>query len=296
MEVGEQIRKDITVVMAPKCRGTEVREEYNSGFGVPTLSRHTTENDPERRRHGHCQSVGGGDRRPPRMGVLESSFVAEVKSDLMGEQTILCGMLQAGSLLCFDKLVAEGTDPAYAEKLIQFGWETITEALKQGGITLMMDRLSNPAKLRAYALSEQLKEIMAPLFQKHMDDIISGEFSSGMMADWANDDKKLLTWREETGKTAFETARQYEGKIGEQEYFDKGVLMIAMVKAGVELAFETMVASGIIEESAYYESLHELPLIANTIARKRLCMRMNVVISDTAEYGNYLFFTLAYRC
>lgn len=37
----------------------------------------------------------------------------------MGEQTILCGMLQAGSLLCFDKLVAEGTDPAYAEKLIQ---------------------------------------------------------------------------------------------------------------------------------------------------------------------------------
>lgn len=95
----------------------------------------------------------------------------------------------------------------------------------------MMDRLSNPAKLRAYALSEQLKEIMAPLFQKHMDDIISGEFSSGMMADWANDDKKLLTWREETGKTAFETAPQYEGKIGEQEYFDKGVLMIAMVKA-----------------------------------------------------------------
>lgn len=210
----------------------------------------------------------------------------------MGEQTILCGMLQAGSLLCFDKLVAEGTDPAYAEKLIQFGWETITEALKQGGITLMMDRLSNPAKLRAYALSEQLKEIMAPLFQKHMDDIISGEFSSGMMADWVNDDKKLLTWREETGKTAFETAPQFEGKIGEQEYFDKGVLMIAMVKAGVELAFETMVDSGIIEESAYYESLHELPLIANTIARKRL-YEMNVVISDTAEYGNYLF---SYAC
>ena len=33
--------------------------------------------------------------------------------------------------------------------------------------------------------------------------------------------------------------------------------MVAMVKAGVELAFETMVESGIKEESAYYESLHE---------------------------------------
>lgn len=36
--MGEQIREDITVVMtAPKCPGTEVREEYKRGFGVPTL-------------------------------------------------------------------------------------------------------------------------------------------------------------------------------------------------------------------------------------------------------------------
>lgn len=53
-----------------------------------------------------------------------------------------------------------------------------------------------------------------------------------------------------------------------------------------------MTASGIIDESAYYESLHELPLIANTVARKRL-YEMNVVISDTAEYGNYLFANVA---
>ena len=64
--------------------------------------------------------------------------------------------------------------------------------------------------------------------------------------------------------------------------------MVAMVKAGVELAFEAMTNSGIIAESAYYESLHETPLIANTIARKKL-YEMNVVISDTAEYGCYLF-------
>jgi ketol-acid reductoisomerase len=49
-----------------------------------------------------------------------------------------------------------------------------------------------------------------------------------------------------------------------------------------------MVSCGIKEESAYYESLHEVPLIANTVARKKL-YEMNVVISDTAEYGNYLF-------
>ncbi len=49
-----------------------------------------------------------------------------------------------------------------------------------------------------------------------------------------------------------------------------------------------MTEAGILDESAYYESLHETPLIANTIARKKL-HEMNVVISDTAEYGNYIF-------
>jgi ketol-acid reductoisomerase len=47
-----------------------------------------------------------------------------------------------------------------------------------------------------------------------------------------------------------------------------------------------MTQTGIIEESAYYESLHELPLIANTVARK--LYEMNRIISDTAEYGCYL--------
>ena len=64
--------------------------------------------------------------------------------------------------------------------------------------------------------------------------------------------------------------------------------MVAMVKAGVELAFETMTDAGIIADSAYYESLHETPLIANTIARKKL-YEMNATISDTAEYGCYLY-------
>lgn len=288
VEVGQRIRDDITVVMvAPKCPGTEVREEYKRGFGVPTLIAVHPENDPQGEgleiAKAWAAATGGH-----RAGVLESSFVAEVKSDLMGEQTILCGMLQAGSILCYDKMVAEGVDAGYASHLVQYGWEVITEALKLGGITNMMDRLSNPDKIKAFDLAEELKELMAPLFQKHQDDIISGEFSRTMMADWAADDKDLFRWREETGETAFEKSPTYSGKIAEQEFFDNGILMVAMVKAGVELAFETMVASGIIEESAYYESLHELPLIANTIARKRL-YEMNVVISDTAEYGNYLF-------
>ena len=152
----------------------------------------------------------------------------------------------------------------------------------------MMDRLSNPAKIKAFDLAEEMKIIMRPLFQKHQDDIMSGHFSKTMMEDWANGDKNLLTWRAATGETAFEKTPAGSNEISEQEYYDNGVLMVAFVKAGVELAYETMTESGIIGESAYYESLHETPLIANTIARKKL-FEMNRVISDTAEYGCYLF-------
>ena len=288
VEEGMRVRDDLTVVMvAPKSPGSEVREEYKRGFGVPTLIAVHAENDPNgdglEIAKAYAAATGGH-----RAGVLESSFIAEVKSDLMGEQTILCGMLQTGSLLCYDKMVEKGVDAAYASKLVQHGWEVIAEGLKHGGITNMMDRLSNPAKLVAHELADELKDIMRDLYNKHMDDIITGRFSAGMMEDWANDDAKLLAWRAATAETSFEKSSAGDMEISEQEYYDHGILMAAMIKAGVELAFESLTDSGVIAESAYYESLHEVPLIANLIGRKKL-YEMNKVISDTAEYGCYLF-------
>ncbi|MEC9255259.1 MAG: ketol-acid reductoisomerase, partial [Pseudomonadota bacterium] len=114
VEEGMQIREDLTVVMvAPKCPGSEVREEYKRGFGVPTLIAVHPENDPKGEgwdiAKAWAAATGGH-----RAGCLESSFVAEVKSDLMGEQTILCGMLQTGAILGFEKMVEDGIDEGYA--------------------------------------------------------------------------------------------------------------------------------------------------------------------------------------
>ncbi|WP_343192600.1 ketol-acid reductoisomerase [Buchnera aphidicola (Taiwanaphis decaspermi)] len=288
VEMGEVIRSDITVIMvAPKCPGSEVREEYKRGFGVPALIAVHPENNINKNGIEIAKSWAmaiGSDKA----GVLESSFVAEVKSDLMGEQTILCGLLQAGSLFCYDFLVSQNFDKCYSASFIQYGWEIITESLKHGGIKLMLNRLSPYAKYRVHQISEIIKKNMKYLFQKHMDNIISGDFSKKMIQDWKNNDIKLLKWRKEIKNTDFEKSKNYTGSIFKEDFFKKGVLMISIVKAGIELAFETMLSTGIMPESAYYESLHELPLIANTIARKRL-HEMNVIISDTAEYGSYLF-------
>ncbi len=288
VEEGQSVRADITVVMmAPKCPGTEVRNEFLRGFGVPTLIAVHPENDPQNQglKIAKALAVGIGAHRA---GVLESSFVAEVKSDLMGEQTILCGMLQAGSFLCWERMRECGVEPRYAAKLLQHGWETIAEGLKHGGITHMMDRLSNPAKIRAFHLSAELKDLLRELYRQHVDRIMDGSFSADMIADWADGDRKLLAGRQHTAASGFEQTEATEENVPEQHYYDHGILMVAMLKAGVELAFEVMRSAGILAESAYYESLHEVPLIANLIGRHKL-REMNLVISDTAEYGCYLF-------
>ena len=50
----------------------------------------------------------------------------------------------------------------------------------------------------------------------HQNDIITGVFSSTMMADWDNDDVNLLKWRAETAETGFEKTPAGDVHIPEQ--------------------------------------------------------------------------------
>ena len=121
------------------------------------------------------------------------------------------------SFLLFDNMVSDGINKNFASKVILNGWEIITESLKHGGITKMMDMVSDSVKIEIIKISNDLKIIMAPLFKKHMNDIMTGNFSDGMMKDWVNDDIKLLGWREETGKTDFEYTQSTDQHIKNQD-------------------------------------------------------------------------------
>ena len=64
VEEGMQIREDLTVIMvAPKCPGSEVREEYKRGFGVPTLTAVHPENDQKRKGLVSSKSLRSCNRR-----------------------------------------------------------------------------------------------------------------------------------------------------------------------------------------------------------------------------------------
>ena len=116
VEEGMKIREDLTVIMvAPKSPGSEVRAEYLRGFGVPTLIAVHTENDPNGDgldiAKAYCCGTGGD-----RAGVLFSSFTAEVKSDLMGEQTVGVEITGGAHTLFYIPGCAAMT-PALAERL-----------------------------------------------------------------------------------------------------------------------------------------------------------------------------------
>ena len=125
-------------------------------------------------------------------------------------------MLQTLSILSVNRMIELGVNPGFASKLIQHGWETITESLKHGGITNMMDRLSNPSKLKAYELSEELKSILSPLFVTHMSNIFTSNFYESMMKEWNNEDKEILHSRDTTSQIAIEQTSHTSDEINEE--------------------------------------------------------------------------------
>ena len=116
-------------------------------------------------------------------------------------------------------MVELGYNKGFAAKLIQYGWETITEELKHNGISGMIKRLDSQSRYLVHKLSDELKAIMTPLFETHMKNILTGSFSHEMMIDWKNNDENLLRWREETGLTNFEKASPSDEIIENQDYF-----------------------------------------------------------------------------
>ena len=59
--------------------------------------------------------------------------------------------------------------------------------------------------------------------------------------------------------------------------------LVELIRAG----FDTLVEAGYAPEVAYFECLHELKLIVDRIYESGIA-RMNLAISNTAEYGEYV--------
>ncbi|MHB0938059.1 MAG: ketol-acid reductoisomerase [Armatimonadota bacterium] len=73
----------------------------------------------------------------------------------------------------------------------------------------------------------------------------------------------------------------------ETDLFGEQVVLCGGVTELVMAGFETLVDAGYQPEMAYFECMHELKLIVDIMYAKGIAM-MDYVVSDTAEYGDYI--------
>jgi ketol-acid reductoisomerase len=176
--------KDVDVIMmAPKSPGDMEREVFLQGFGVPALVCVHQDATGNAKKIALALSKGLGSTRA---GVFETSFDFETKTDLFGEQAVLCGGLTALIKAGFETLTDAGYPPemAYFETLHEV--KLIQDLINKGGFELMWYVVSNTAEYGG--LTKRDKVITAESkngMKSILKDVESGKFKDEWRAEWA---------------------------------------------------------------------------------------------------------------
>lgn len=171
---------DVALV-APKGPGHVVRREFEAGRGVPALI--AVEKDASGQAHAlalsYAKAVGG-----TRAGVIETTFTEETETDLFGEQAVLCGGASQLVQYGFETLTEAGYQPeiAYFECLHEL--KLIVDLFYEGGISKMHHFISETAKYGAVAsgprvVNEETKARMKTI----LDEIQDGTFARNWIAE-----------------------------------------------------------------------------------------------------------------
>lgn len=175
---------DVNVIMiAPKGPGHLVRQQYETGSGVPCLIAvyQDAAGDSKEVALAYAAAIGGA-----RAGVIETSFKEETETDLFGEQAVLCGgvteLMKAG----FDTLVEAGYEPemAYFECIHEM--KLIVDLINRGGFAEMRYSISNTAEYGDYRTGKRLiTEETRKEMKKVLSEIQDGTFAS----EWIQENK-----------------------------------------------------------------------------------------------------------
>ncbi len=131
------------IMVAPKSPGHNLRETYLQGFGVPALIAVYQNPSGQAKRVALAMAKAIGCTKA---GVLETTFMEETESDLIGEQTVLVGGLIELIKKGFEVLVEAGYQPelAYFEACNEA--KLIMDMIYRGGFEGMLRAVSDTAK------------------------------------------------------------------------------------------------------------------------------------------------------
>ncbi|YAL84207.1 ketol-acid reductoisomerase [Dermacoccaceae bacterium W4C1] len=169
------------LMVAPKGPGHLVRREYVDGRGVPVIV--AVEQDPSGTAwdlaKSYAKAIGG-----LRAGGIKTTFTEETETDLFGEQAVLCGGASQLVQYGFETLTEAGYQPevAYFECLHEL--KLIVDLMIEGGIAKQRWSISDTAEYGDYVsgprvIDPRVKENM----QAVLKDIQDGTFAKRFIDD-----------------------------------------------------------------------------------------------------------------
>jgi len=176
-------RADLDVVLvAPKGPGALVRQEYEIGRGVPCIYAVAQDVSGKAADYARLYAEGLGGARA---NLIETTFKEETETDLFGEQAVLCGgvssLIQAG----YEVLVEAGYQPEIAYYEVLHEMKLIVDLFYEGGITRMLDFISETAQYGDYVSGPRIIDAGAKARMKDvLTDIQDGTFTKNWVAEY----------------------------------------------------------------------------------------------------------------
>ncbi|UFU07739.1 ketol-acid reductoisomerase [Ruania halotolerans] len=169
------------IMVAPKGPGHLVRREYADGRGVPVIV--AVEQDATGSAWplalSYAKGIGG-----LRAGGIKTTFTEETETDLFGEQSVLCGGASQLVQYGFETLTEAGYQPEVAYFEVLHELKLIVDLMVEGGLAKQRWSISDTAEYGDYVsgprvidpnVKENMKAVLA--------DIQSGAFAERFIAD-----------------------------------------------------------------------------------------------------------------
>ena len=196
------------VMVAPKGPGTTLRARYEQGAGIPCLlavHRESPAGDAGALARGWAEAIGCA-----RAAIIETDFATEMRSDLFGEQAVLCGGVLALVRAAFETMIRAGVPAEIA--WIECGQELkqVVDLLYARGPSGMMEAISTTAEFGAHHAAAMLDD---DALRRHMDmllsDIDSGDFIERMRTGGPFLDTCRMTLSQHPMEEASRTVRRW---------------------------------------------------------------------------------------
>ena len=197
--------KDADVIMlAPKGPGPMIRRIFEGGYGVPAIISVHQDATGNAMKIVLALSKAMGCTKP---GVFEATFEQETKTDLFGEQAVLCGGYTAMITMAFDVLVKRGYPPHMAYFEVLHETKLVTDLVVERGLEGMWKAVSNTAEFggltrRDRVITEESRKGMESI----LDDIESGKFKDEWRAEYRNGLKNMRAMERADGEKPAELA------------------------------------------------------------------------------------------